>query len=294
MKVIQAWLIYDEKSAANNTSYIDWFIDEAQKKGIMMELVIRNELMSGIKNNQSILIRDGREVPSPEVAVVRTIDPLLSSHLEELGTLVFNSSRVAKICNHKALTYKEVQKLSLPMVDTFFYQRHTLPEQPPLDFPFVMKSVHGRGGNEVFLIEDEKTWSRIKDTFPSDEMVVQTANVQPGKDVRVFVVGNEIIAAVRRESRKDFRANFSLGGSAKLYPLSEKETEMVQRICRHFKFDMVGVDFLIDLDGNLLFNEIEDIVGSRTLSKLTDINLLDLYTSHILNKWQQSQKTKNS
>ena len=46
-------------------------------------------------------------------------------------------------------------------------------------------------------------------------------------------------------------------------------------------FGLVGIDFLFDSEGGLLFNEIEDVVGSRTLSQVSDINLLEKYVSFI-------------
>lgn len=52
---------------------------------------------------------------------------------------------------------------------------------------------------------------------------MQPTAVQMGKDLRVFVVGKEIIGAVLRESTTDFRANFTLGGDARLYSLNDSE-----------------------------------------------------------------------
>lgn len=97
----------------------------------------------------------------------------------------------------------------------------------------------------------------------------------------MFVVGKEIIGAVMRENSQDFRANFKLGGSARLYELQENELAIINKITSHFNFDMVGIDFLIDLDGELLFNEIEDVVGSRTLSAVSNVNILKKYIAHI-------------
>jgi gamma-F420-2:alpha-L-glutamate ligase len=113
------------------------------------------------------------------------------------------------------------------------------------------------------------------------DIIVQACNVQLGKDLRVFVVGEEIIGAVLRESSEDFRANFKLGGSARLYQLNETEEKMIRKIMHYFHFDMAGIDFLIGLDGELLFNEIEDVVGSRILSMVRGANILAAYVAHI-------------
>ena len=46
---------------------------------------------------------------------------------------------------------------------------------------------------------------------------------------------------------------------------------------------MVGIDFIFDEEGRFLFNEIEDVVGSRTLSALSEINIVWEYLNFIKN-----------
>lgn len=280
---MEVWLIYSGSGAEENQDYIQWFIAEAKKQNLQLTLVIREDLLIGIHQNKPAIFRENAPVLPPQAAVVRTIDPLLSVHLEQLGTTVFNSAEIARICNHKGLTHHYVSQLEVPMLDTFFFTKSELPIQPPLDYPFVIKNVHGRGGIEVFYIENASDWVQSKDKL-NQQLILQAADVQLGKDLRVFVIGKEIIASVLRESNFDFRANFTLGGNASLYQLKEQEKKLVQKIISRFNFDLVGIDFLIGKNGELLFNEIEDIVGSRTLSKLSNINLLEKYTAHILEK----------
>ncbi len=278
---MEAWLIYRKADAEKNHDYIQWFISEARKQNLQMTLVLREDLLIGIRQNKPAIFKDNTPISPPQAAVVRTIDPLLSLHLERLGTTVFNSAEVARICNHKGLTHHYVSQLEVPMMDTFYFAKAELPTQPPLAYPFVIKNVHGRGGKEVFYIKNTTEWEQCKDKL-SEQLIIQTADVQLGKDLRVFVIGKEIITSVLRESNIDFRANYTLGGNASLYQLTEQEKKIIQKMIAHFDFDLVGIDFLIGKNGELLFNEIEDIVGSRTLSKLTNINLLEKYTAHIL------------
>jgi len=195
--------------------------------------------------------------------------------------LTFNSFSIAQTTNDKRLTYFEMQKLGIPIVDTYFTTAYSFPESPPLNFPLVVKEATGRGGKEVFYITSEDEWNRVLEHISSNELVIQRANVKLGRDIRVFVIGKEIIAAILRKSDHDFRANFTLGGTAELYELSEEEQSLVKKILEHFDFGFVGIDFLISEDGNLLFNEIEDVVGSRTLSSTTDINVLEKYVKFI-------------
>src|SRR5690625_538809 len=277
----KGWLIYREQDARKNKSYIDWFIQEAFSQNVSLELIIRETLTIGIFNNERVIYLKNKVVTKPDFAVVRTIEPLLSMHLESSGVAVFNSSTIAHICNNKALTHHHMTDLSIPMVDTVFLKREDLTDQPPMPYPFVLIESAGRSGKQVYLIESPTDWLYYKMQLSMEDIIIQNCAVQLGKDLRVFIVGQEIIGAVLRESTRDFRANFTLGGSARWYELNEAERRMIQKITTHFDFGMVGIDFLVGTDGRLLFNEIEDIVGSRTLSAVCDINIVQKYITHI-------------
>lgn len=285
--MIRGWLVYSNKDAIENSSYIKWFIKEASKQSLDLTLVIRERLSVGIMQNQPCVLLDEKLVSLPEFAVIRTIEPLLNKQLEELGVQVFNSSSISEMCNNKATTYSEIVKLGIPMVDTLFINGHNFTEKAPLSYPFVVKNVGGRGGTHVYLIEDSSQWISFQQDEQDTPFVVQTTDVKLGKDLRVFVVGKDIIGAVLRESNIDFRANYKLGGSASLYRLSRSEEKLIQRIVDHYDFGMVGIDFLIGHNGELLFNEIEDVVGSRTLSAVSTINILEKYVTHIKSKINQ-------
>ncbi|MBP1947681.1 ATP-grasp domain-containing protein [Virgibacillus litoralis] len=282
---LTGWLIYSEQDSKQNKEYIKWFIDEAAMQGITLKLILREELTIGVFQNKQTVVCNNQKVQLPDFAVVRTIEPLLNKVLESMGINVFNSSRISTICNNKALTHYHMAKLNIPMVDTIFMERKNCLQLPIIPFPFVVKAVNGRGGNQVHLIEDEQQWERcIADDISAHGLIIQsTKNVQLGKDVRVFVVGKQIVGAVLRESNSDsdFRSNFKLGGSATWYSLNWHEITLLNKILDSFDFGMVGIDFLIDMNGKLLLNEIEDVVGSRTLSSVSDINILNNYITHI-------------
>ena len=278
---MKGWLIYDKQSANENMSYIEWFIDEAKQQSIQLELVYRESLTTGIVDGKHQLFIDQNTVTLPDFAVIRTIEPVLQVFLEACHIHTFNSSMVSTICNHKMLTHMEVNKLHIPMVPTYFTSKKTLSENPPITYPLVIKEASGRSGKQVHLIKNHEEWKMAFSTLSTNDIIIQSANVELGKDVRVFVIGKEIIGAVLRVNKNDFRANFKLGGDAEPFTLSAADRKMIQKIIDHFDFGLVGIDFLIGKDGELLFNEIEDVVGSRILSEVSNVNLLEKYVTYI-------------
>lgn len=277
----KGWIIYRQRDAIENKTYIDWFIEEAKLQQLSLTLVLREDLTIGMVDNQPTLQIQGKQVLYPQFAIVRTVEPVLHIHLERCGIRTFNSAKVSQLCNHKSLTHLEMSQLNVPMVDTIFIQKDLLTSIPPMSLPFVVKESTGRSGKQVYFIQSAKDWVECVDQLTTNDLVVQSAHVQLGKDVRVFIVGKEIIGAVLRESKTDFRANFKLGGTATWYPLTDKEQALIHTIIHHIDFDMVGIDFLIGPDGEFLLNEIEDVVGSRILSATSDINIVRKYITHI-------------
>ncbi len=110
--------------------------------------------------------------------------------------------------------------------------------------------------------------------------IIQQASNEPGRDLRVYLVGNKITAAVLRTSDTDFRSNYCLGGTARLYTLSQKERELVQRAVSGLEIGMAGIDFIFH-NGELVFNEIEDTAGARALYALSDYDIVNDYIQYI-------------
>lgn len=280
---MNGWLIYKETDSIRNRSYIDWFIDEAKKQSINVTLLLREDISIGIHNDKQIIYVKGKEVWA-DFAVVRTMDPLLNKQLEQMDIKVFNNAIVSETFNHKSHGYLAIQQLGIPVPETYFFPGKITPASLPLDFPFVAKAANGKGGNQVKMLYNQKEWEAYRQSSTEDFVLQSPQNIQAGKDLRVFVIGTKIIAAVLRLNENDFRANYSLGGTASLYNLNKLEKKTIQKIIDAYDFGLVGIDFMFTDNGELIFNEIEDAVGSRTLSMLSNINILETYISYIKEK----------
>ena len=183
-----------------------------------------------------------------------------------------------------------------------------------------MKSRDGHGGTEVFLLQDPEDARRYQNevrrrrsalldntcripsarhsglpaeghaangaepSLPADTdtaWIYQEMADTPGKDLRVYVTGNRITAAMLRSSETDFRSNYCLGGQASVYKLSGTEKRIVDTILSSLDIGHCGIDFLFH-KGHLIFNELEDVVGSRMLYRYTDIDVVSDYIDFIL------------
>lgn len=287
--MMKGWLIYDTAAKQMNESYIAWFIEEAAKQAVDLQLILRDEITFGIENCEQVIYLAGEKVILPSFVIIRTIEPTLQFYFENLGVPTFNDAKTAMICNHKTKTYIEMSKLEIPTVPTYFLSKQNAPTNLPLPFPFVLKEATGRSGKQVFYVTNEAEWQEKLSRLTSNDVIIQCADVALGRDVRVFVIGKDIIGAVLRKNDADFRANYTLGGDAIPFQLTSAQNDMVNKITHHFNFGLVGIDFLVSKNGELLFNEIEDVVGSRILSKVSNVNLLEMYVRFIKDKLKHKE-----
>lgn len=284
------WLIYSEVDAKKNEVYIRFYLEEGYKRGVEIRLIYREALEFGIKGSQLFLSYEGREFAPPDFVISRTIYPLLSRQLELMGIPVFNNAEVARICNDKALTYQYIARTGLSIIDTSFVKNIDIRSQiEKITKPAVIKAVDGHGGSQVFLLEEKDlnqpgAIEEMIEQMKCSDSVLQPLTGNKNSDLRVYVIGKDIITAVIRTANTGFRSNYSLGGEISVYTLSDQEKVMVNKIIELFDFGLVGIDFLIGNNGELIFNEIEDVVGARMLYSCTKINLVGLYLDFILNR----------
>lgn len=278
---LTGWLIYNYEDAKRNAQYIEFHRQEGSKLGIEIKLLYMEELEFGVVWDEWYVTYHGVKIDLPDFAVMRMNYPLFTRQLELLGIRVFNNSFVATICNDKAQTYQYVAKTGVPMVDSRFVHKSFLMNAlKTTERPFIVKAVSGHGGKQVFLVNEETNLLSVYEQL-GDHVVIQPVVGTKKQDLRVYIVGNEIVGAVLRTGKDGFRSNFSLGGTAEAYELNEEEKACVMKIVDLFDFGLVGIDFIIADGGALFFNEIEDVVGSRMLYSCTDINIVARYLSYI-------------
>lgn len=274
------WLLYDGRDVERNRAYIEMYFKACEKRRIHLQLMVEEELEIQAANGKYRFWKNGEELELPSAVINRTRSFRLAKRLELMGCRVFNNSQLTMLGNDKEMALDYVGRLGGA---TMLSVTGNGIEQT--GYPCVMKTIDGHGGTEVFWIDGRAEYEQRRKQLAGKTFFLQKAATDLGKDLRVYVIGNEIIAAMLRTSRKDFRSNFCLGGNTERYCLSVEERATVQKIVDSLDIDFCGIDFIFDC-GKLIFNEIEDVVGARMLYSHTDIDVVELYVEHILRKIQ--------
>lgn len=279
---MKGWMVYRREDAEKNKPYIQWFQEEGESLGIEIELKLVEDLEEQISLHRRYFQANAGQSPLPDFVLNRSRNAKVAESLEALGVRCINCGKVTRIANDKEETYRYFQQLGIPMLLT----RGTnvdknLPNQRLCGYPLVAKSVDGHGGAEVFWVAAKTDWQPVMEALWGRRIVLQSPCDLPGRDLRIFILGGKPIAAVLRESNGDFRANYSLGGQIRLVELTESQSALVKKICRHFPMEWGGIDLLFDSEDHFYLNEVEDAVGSRSLSKLTDLNIARMVLEYI-------------
>jgi len=250
---MKGYVYYTCAESKRNQLFIDDLIKEALTVGIELELLVDDETPN--IHTDFILFRDR--------------NPEKSKSFEELGIKVFNRSEVTRIANNKLRTFELATLLGIPAVPTKRIQKMS----DITEYPVVLKIVDGHGGNEVFLCHTNVQAEAFFAQFSDNQLIIQPFIESGARDVRVFVVGDEVVGAVKRTGNGSFKSNYTLGGSVELYDLKNWQKKEVQTLVKAIKSDYVGIDFLLLQDGTWILNEIEDPVGARSLYKTHDFSI---------------------
>lgn len=191
-------------------------------------------------------------------------DTRLLTAMEAAGARVFNSAAAVTVCDDKAKTHAALAAAGLPMPKTLVapmtYVEYTAAGDGFLDFgerelgfPLVVKECFGSLGEQVYLANDAKELrelaGRMKHRpFLLQEYVAESA----GCDKRLYVVGNRVVAAMRRRSETDFRANIGLGGEGEAYAPTDEEIALAIHSCKILGLHFGGVDLLDSHRGSLV------------------------------------------
>ena len=142
--------------------------------------------------------------------------------------------------------------------------------------PVVIKLLEGTQGIGVVLGETEKSAESIIQAFGgvnTNILVQQFVKEANGEDIRCLVVGERIVAAMKRKGKEgDFRSNLHRGGTAENIKLSPKERSTALKAANAVGLNVCGVDLLRSNDGPVVM-EVNSSPGLEGVEKATGVDI---------------------
>jgi ribosomal protein S6--L-glutamate ligase len=142
--------------------------------------------------------------------------------------------------------------------------------------PVVIKLIEGTQGIGVLLAESMNAAESIIELLQSQKqnvLVQKFVAESKGKDIRAFVVGDRVVAAMRRVAQgQEFRSNVHRGGIAEFVELDEEYTQTAVRAAQILGLQVAGVDMLEGKDGPQIM-EVNSSPGLEGIEAATGLDI---------------------
>lgn len=232
-----------------------------------------------VDDYDAVLPRIGASITYFGTAVVR--------QFEQMDIFAANSS--AGITNSRdklrSLQILSKHNIGIPQT-TFVRDKHDV--LPAIErvggAPVVIKLIEGTQGIGVLLADTVKQAEAIIELLQSQRqniLIQKFVAESKGKDVRAVVVGDEVVAAMRRVAvGQEFRSNVHRGGRTELVELDDKYKETAVRAAQIMGLRVAGVDMLESSSGPQVM-EINSSPGLEGIETCTQLDIAGVIVDYI-------------
>ncbi|WP_027418982.1 ATP-grasp domain-containing protein [Crocinitomix catalasitica] len=208
-------------------------------------------------------------------------------HFEEMKVPVYNTSKgiLASRDKFRSMQILAASKIRIPKT-YFSYDLHQAERiiAQKFNYPVIAKLIEGTQGAGVYLLNNQIEANNAFNKFISDntKVLLQEFIAEfKGKDIRAFVIGGKVVAAMMRIAEGDeFRSNLHRGGRGEKIVLSEEEKEMAVRSVKALGLKIGGVDILRSKKGSMVI-EVNSSPGLEGIEAVTEIAVADKIITYI-------------
>jgi len=230
----------------------------------------------------AVIPRIGHSITKHGVAVLR--------HMEQLGIWTANTGQGILQSRDKLHASQILARNKIPVPKTT-YVRDSIDVEPAIDFvgglPVVIKVTQGTQGQGVFLRHTvHESRSLIQGLLLTGKSVLVQEYIAEshGKDIRALVVGDRVVAAMRRKARgREFRSNYHLNGTVEKVDISEEFEEQAVRAARVLGLNVAGVDLLEGNNGPLVL-EVNSSPGLEGIEKASGVNVAGEIINYVMSE----------
>jgi ribosomal protein S6--L-glutamate ligase len=151
----------------------------------------------------------------------------------------------------------------------------------------VIKLLEGTQGIGVILAPDKRVASAVIETLQSTKqnvLIQRFIAESKGRDIRALVVGDRVIAAMRRSAQGDeFRSNVHRGGTTEIVELDEEYRRVAVQSAQIMGLRVAGVDMLESDDGPLVM-EVNSSPGLEGIETATELDVAGAIIDYIANQ----------
>lgn len=261
-------------------------VEEAQNAGHYVELIDHTKCSVKLGDDKPKIYLDDEDVSSEFDAIIPRIGAKVTRHGAAIVKQfemnnVFSTARSLGItrARNKVRTLQIMARKGIPIPETVFsINPDNIDEQIKLlgGPPVIIKLQEGTQGLGVILAESRKSAKSIIDTFyKMDTSILLQHYIEEanGEDIRIIVVGNKVVASMKRTSDlDDFRSNVHRGADAVAIKPTAKEQFIALNATKHLGLGVAGVDLMRSKKGPVLI-EVNASPGLKGIEAATGVNV---------------------
>ena len=232
-----------------------------------------------LSHYDAVIPRIGASITYFGTAVVR--------QFEQMDVVVANTSNGITNSRDKLRSLQILSKHNIGIPETTFVRdrRDVLPAIDRIGgAPVIIKLLEGTQGVGVILAETVKTAEAIIETLRSanqNVLIQKFVAESKGRDIRAFVVGDQVIAGMRRVAQGgEFRSNVHRGGKAEMVDLEDTFKETAIRSAQIMGLRVAGVDMLEGKDGPQVM-EVNSSPGLEGIEGATQLDIAGAIIDYI-------------
>jgi len=246
-----------------------------------LKVLYQNEIL---RQPDVLIPRIGSSATAYGTTVVR--------HFEEMGVCVLNSAMSIFSSRDKFRSLQILVRNEIPIPISYFsFDLHHAEKivQHKLGYPVIVKVIEGTQGNGVYLVHNEKEATELFDsltTLRTKVILQEFIHEFKGKDIRVFVVGNKVVASMLRAANEgEFRSNLHRGGVGVLVELSTEEEHIALKAAEVLGLGVAGVDILRSKNGPLVI-EVNSSPGLEGIEGVTKVQIAEAIVEFAVEKFK--------
>lgn len=268
--------------------------EEAMLRGHEVRVVKYKNCNAIIEKNNPAVYYNGDPITDADVIIPRIASNMtrygtaIVRQFEMQGNIFTTASSIAIVRSRDKLRSLQVLARAGVGIPKTFFTRNSADVEDLIDelggTPVIIKLASGTHGNGVVLAETKKAAKSVMQAFylmdddGTNILLQEFVKESAGTDIRAFVVGGKVIAAMKRQSLDDdFRSNLHQGGSGEPISLTDEERKTAIKASKALGLPICGVDLMRSDRGPLVLEVnsspgfgIEKVTGRNVAVKIIE------------------------
>lgn len=267
--------------------------EEAEARGHEVDVIDTLHCYMDITSNNPVVSYKGETLPHYDAVIPRIgasitfYGTAVVRQFEMMGTFAVNESVAISRSRDKLRSLQLLSRKGVGLPRTGFANRPDNIKDLIKNVggaPLVVKLLEGTQGIGVVLAETNKAAESIIEAFMglnANILVQEFIKEAGGADIRCLVVGDKVVAAMKRQGAEgEFRSNLHRGGTAEIIKLSPAERATAVNAAKIMGLGVCGVDILRAKNGPVVM-EVNSSPGLEGIEKATGKNVAALIYDYI-------------